>query len=325
MAETEYTYSVASDTANAKLDSDKLIIEIQKSSITIAIERIDVAGDVLDVVMKDAISGVEETTLDGVVSAHDGITMDPPPLEIFSDNDPSSIIDNNNSKKTLLDIIKVVTPGSTGLQMFKKGAHEHIDSGDSISIKSDNAADTLTTGVGAWKVMIHYVDEDGGLATETLSLNGTTAVNSVATNIKYVNRTHVVECHSDNDICVTTGKITIHEGTGGSGTELAEIAAGDSEEQALHYHLGTNEIMRIRGIAVFTEGEGSVHIRYSEKHMGTSIYHERFLFYAKGNTNFPANHLLDIAQNGKLEIWFNPTETGKLWTIVLDGWLEDVS
>ncbi len=70
MAQTTYTYSIAVDVTSGAVRPGQLSKEIATSSIVIAVERIDVTGDVLDVVMKDAISAGDKTTLDGLVQAH---------------------------------------------------------------------------------------------------------------------------------------------------------------------------------------------------------------------------------------------------------------
>jgi hypothetical protein len=67
-----YNYSIASDTANAKVNSPKLTIEIDESSITIGLDRIDTDGDTLTIVFDSSLSAEEETTLDGLIGAHDG-------------------------------------------------------------------------------------------------------------------------------------------------------------------------------------------------------------------------------------------------------------
>lgn len=67
-----YNYSIASDTANAKVDTPKLSSEIQASSIVPSLDRIDTDGDSLTIVFGSELSSGEETTLTGLVGAHDG-------------------------------------------------------------------------------------------------------------------------------------------------------------------------------------------------------------------------------------------------------------
>lgn len=78
MAETTYTYSVALDTLNGLVSSVQLIKEIQGSSIVIAIDRVDVTGDILDIVFKDALDSADVGGLDTLVADHDGVVLNPP-------------------------------------------------------------------------------------------------------------------------------------------------------------------------------------------------------------------------------------------------------
>lgn len=89
MAATKYTYNVASDFPNGKVNLSRFQDEIALSSITIALDRIDTIGgsiskDVLtggsiDIWFKDALPTADETTLDGdaagpaggLIAAHD--------------------------------------------------------------------------------------------------------------------------------------------------------------------------------------------------------------------------------------------------------------
>ena len=76
MAATKYTYSVSGDTLNGVANAAALHYEIDETStITIGVDHIEKAGDVLDVWMKAALSAGEETTLDGVVAAHTGAAL----------------------------------------------------------------------------------------------------------------------------------------------------------------------------------------------------------------------------------------------------------
>jgi hypothetical protein len=78
MAETTYTYSIANHTSNGAVHTPTLKKEIESSSITISLERIDTASDSLKIVFKNSISAGEETTLDNLVSAHDGVAAEEP-------------------------------------------------------------------------------------------------------------------------------------------------------------------------------------------------------------------------------------------------------
>jgi hypothetical protein len=79
MAQTKYTYSIAGDTLNGVLSTAALKEEIGQSSIITALDYITALGDVLDIYMKDVLSEGDETTLDGVVSAHTGVPLEGEP------------------------------------------------------------------------------------------------------------------------------------------------------------------------------------------------------------------------------------------------------
>lgn len=77
MSATKYTYSISTDFPNAKVESTRLTQEIQASAIVTALDRIDTAGDVCDIWFKDALSGGDQTILNGLVAAHSGAAIDP--------------------------------------------------------------------------------------------------------------------------------------------------------------------------------------------------------------------------------------------------------
>jgi len=72
--DSQYTYNV-SQTLNNKVDIDRLTREVQQSSITIALNYIDVANGVISLFFKAELSDNEELTLDGIISSHTGATL----------------------------------------------------------------------------------------------------------------------------------------------------------------------------------------------------------------------------------------------------------
>lgn len=69
---TEFTYSIASDTANGAVATDRLALEAEVSAITIELAGITVKGDALTVFFVADLTSGEETILDGIVAAHKG-------------------------------------------------------------------------------------------------------------------------------------------------------------------------------------------------------------------------------------------------------------
>jgi hypothetical protein len=72
MPATTYTYSVANDFSNG-VDIDKLTIEIQSSAIVISLDSISLSSGTCSVTFKAAISVLDQTLLDSLIAAHDGV------------------------------------------------------------------------------------------------------------------------------------------------------------------------------------------------------------------------------------------------------------
>lgn len=95
MAVTKYTYAISTDTANGAINSDKLVKEIADSTIVTALHHVDITGDVLDILMKDALSTGDETALTTLVNAHDGIPLLTPELVTLTGTNTVAVIKPN--------------------------------------------------------------------------------------------------------------------------------------------------------------------------------------------------------------------------------------
>ena len=73
---TKYNYSVSADFPNQKVDINKLTNEIRDSNITLSLGYINQDSNDCDIWFKADLSGGEETILNGIVAAHDGV-VDP--------------------------------------------------------------------------------------------------------------------------------------------------------------------------------------------------------------------------------------------------------
>ena len=82
-----YPYSIANDTANGTLAQEKLHDEIAASSITISLTGVNVSGDSISIEFATDISAGEETTLDGIIAAHDGIPGPDDPKSVYIPQD----------------------------------------------------------------------------------------------------------------------------------------------------------------------------------------------------------------------------------------------
>jgi len=92
------TYGILADTLNNAVDKSSLTDEIASSSITIALDLIYVLDDLLEITFKVNISASENTTLDSIVGAHTGISIEPEPQEVNVKEEPAF-----SSKKVIID------------------------------------------------------------------------------------------------------------------------------------------------------------------------------------------------------------------------------
>jgi len=91
------------------------------------------------------------------------------------------------------------------------------------SIASANANDN-SAGTGARTVRITYLDASGnGPYSEVITMNGTTAVNTVATNICYIEK---MEVETTGTLGYNAGVITLYVSTGGTGGTIGTIGVG---------------------------------------------------------------------------------------------------
>jgi len=129
------------------------------------------------------------------------------------------------------------------------------------SIASANANDTAA-GTGARTVQIEYFDQTGaGPFTEDVTLNGTTYVNTVATNICFIESIKVITAGSGG---VNAGIITLKAATAGGGATIGTVNATDNQTFWAHHYVATGKEMNITGVAVShsgtTVGSGGVFI-----------------------------------------------------------------
>jgi hypothetical protein len=98
------------------------------------------------------------------------------------------------------------------------------------SIVSTSAQDA-SAGSGAKAVRVTYLNSSYVRSTEDFTLNGTTAVNSVATDIRFIESMQVIQG------AAAAGAITLRTVTGGGGTEIMGIASATSQTFAAHHYV----------------------------------------------------------------------------------------
>lgn len=104
------------------------------------------------------------------------------------------------------------------------------------SMSSSSANDT-SAGTGARVVRITYYDQTmAGPFTEDVTLNGTSSVNTVATNICFIESMRVITAGSLGN---NQGVITLFISTAGGGGTLGTIALNDNQTNWCHHYIAT--------------------------------------------------------------------------------------
>lgn len=163
------------------------------------------------------------------------------------------------------------------------------------SIVSTNANDSAA-GTGARTVMITYYDASvNGPFTETITMNGTTAVNTVNTDICFIESIMVLTVGSNGS---NVGTLNLYTGTGATGTIFAAVGlgaiatgVGDNQTFYAHHYVPTGKVLRgyivTAGIIAAAGGGSSVTvIRYRNPTSTTSPWQviSDFINAAQGNS-----------------------------------------
>lgn len=122
------------------------------------------------------------------------------------------------------------------------------------SIKSSSASDTAA-GTGARTVRITYLSFSGtdliGPFTETVTLNGTSAVNTVNTDIGVIEKMEVITAGSTQ---ATVGVVTLYSATAGGGSAVWSIAAAATSTDSVHHYVPSGKTCYIRSVSFCTSG-----------------------------------------------------------------------
>lgn len=113
------------------------------------------------------------------------------------------------------------------------------------SVVSSSANDT-SAGTGARTVKITYYDNSvNGPFTETVTMNGTTPVNTVNTNIRFIEKMEVMTVGSTG---ANAGTISLKQNTGGGGSTLGSIAISDNQTYWAHHYVATGKTAHIYAV-----------------------------------------------------------------------------
>jgi hypothetical protein len=154
-----------------------------------------------------------------------------------------------------------VTSASTTQKTVERTTYTEQTTDAQRSIASASANDTAA-GTGARTVKITYLNSTGsGPYTETVTLNGTSYVNTVATNICFIEQIEVVTVGSGG---TNAGILTLKAATAGGGATIGTIGAANGQTFWAHHYIPTGKIANITGISVShngtTVGSGAVFV-----------------------------------------------------------------
>jgi hypothetical protein len=139
-----------------------------------------------------------------------------------------------------------ITTSALTRTLLRRTAYTEQTTDGQRSIASASANDAAA-GTGARTVKITYLDQTGaGPYTETLTLNGTTGVNTVATNICFIEQIEVMTAGSGG---VNAGIITLYSAVAKGGVAIGTINASDNQTFWCHHYVPTGKICNITGIS----------------------------------------------------------------------------
>ncbi len=110
--------------------------------------------------------------------------------------------------------------------------------GEQMTVVSDSTSDT-SAGIGIKTVRINYIDATGNEQYEDITMNGTTPVNTVATNIRFVQDMHSLTVGTNG---VAVGHLKIYK-TGTVGLVYNMIAAGGNQSLVPHRMVPLGKIL----------------------------------------------------------------------------------
>jgi len=148
------------------------------------------------------------------------------PVTMASDQTPIPVTFNVAGSTTGVSFGIRTLGGSTANLLFIMEATTYTEPASAAqrSMSSSSVNDT-SAGTGARTVKITYYDNTGaGPNTETITLNGTTAVNTVASNIRFIEKMEVMTVGSGS---VNAGTISLFGSTGGAGGTVGTIGVGN--------------------------------------------------------------------------------------------------
>jgi hypothetical protein len=143
-----------------------------------------------------------------------------------------------------------VTLATTAQAVIRRTTYTEQAANAQRSIVSTSAADAAA-GTGARTVRITYYNATlAGPFTEDITLNGTAAVNTVATDICFIESMKVLTVGNGSN----AGTLNLKAATGGGGATIWSIAIGDNQTFGAHHYIAAGKTCFITSFSVNHSG-----------------------------------------------------------------------
>lgn len=167
---------------------------------------------------------------------------------------------NSPTAPTSTNIPGYVTTASAVTTAIRATAYTEQLTGSQRSFSSSSANDAAA-GTGARTVILSYYDSTlTTLKTETVTLNGVSAVNTTNTDICFIEKIAVAQVGSGGG---NAGTITLFAATNGGGGAVGSIAVGDNQTNWCHHYVRSGHTAYVTGLLAGGKGpsSGSITIR----------------------------------------------------------------
>ncbi len=199
---------------------------------------------------------------------------------------------------------------------------EPNQAGQQLQVLSSDAGDTAA-GVGAQVVRVDYLNASDELSFEEVTMNGTTPVNTVATDITDIIDFHSVQVGSTG---VATGNIDITD-VGGPAVIYNRIASNGNKSMSTLRHLLPTSTFYITDMVLSGDTKGTEVIFRSDSTDNGIVYPDVFLFTVPVTmTDAPAvikfNPALEIPGGGRMKVSARAQAAGNSVSVFMNGWVK---
>ncbi len=309
MADSEYDYALSAFTSlpSGMVPAlDSLTYAVQTSTIVTALDYITygvTAPTQTSFYFKAALSSGDQTTLNSIVAAHNGQnlpstavvagaasagttpttnpvlvgTWDGSKVRTMRSDTFGDLITIDFEDAIMLGLIPNAVVGraqgyvgtsSTAGKVVRATAYTPQGTNAQRSLKSTSTNDT-SAGTGAQQVTINYLNTSFQLKSETVTLNGTTAVNTVNTDIAFIENMVVSQVGSSGG---NAGTINLYTATAGGGSIWGSIAASDNQTYWAHHYVPSGVTCYIINFSAgATVVAGQTNINHSVNPWSTNI------------------------------------------------------